>query len=202
MSTPYVLERQVEYWTSRAIEDFYWDAGYECLTFPLGPHAETYIPADFVFRAGNTVKLYGLQYKTLYMRTPPYWKLDSAQHSQLQQFPWIYYALFDLRATREFRNSLHALRLRRSDFTFIAEPTASDIRALSYMRWWGFHRRLETCDEGELVRDEAEFQNLFIPVWDSAVAAREADRMADLFLDNISSRRVVRFSALLAPTAQ
>jgi hypothetical protein len=42
-------ERQVEYWTSRGIEDFFLDNGFEVPVFPLTQLTEAAIPSDFLF---------------------------------------------------------------------------------------------------------------------------------------------------------
>jgi hypothetical protein len=67
MPTPYIYERQVEYWTSRGIEDFFLDNGFDVLVYPLTQLTETDVPSDFLFRDQSTKKLFGLQFKSLYL---------------------------------------------------------------------------------------------------------------------------------------
>ena len=43
MAKPYLYERQSEYWTSRQIEEFFLDAGFELIALPiLQYHEKTY----------------------------------------------------------------------------------------------------------------------------------------------------------------
>lgn len=66
---PYPHERQIEYWTSRAIEDYFDNEGYSILVLPNSPRIEKILPYDHLF-AGKGVKIFGLQYKRLYNGTP------------------------------------------------------------------------------------------------------------------------------------
>jgi hypothetical protein len=68
MGSPYLYERQAEYWTSREIEDYFLDAGYEIVTFPLSQRTEKVVPFDFIFFEQATTKLFGLQYKAVLKR--------------------------------------------------------------------------------------------------------------------------------------
>src|SRR5258708_13092605 len=76
---PYVAERQVEYWSSRQVEDFFWDLGYECLSFPISQKAEQLIPPDFIFQPNDTLKLFGLQSNFLYRVNPDYCHIHPTQ---------------------------------------------------------------------------------------------------------------------------
>jgi hypothetical protein len=58
---PYIYERQVEYWTSREIEGFFLDSGFEVLVLPITQLTERGVPSDFLFLDGRTNKLFGLQ---------------------------------------------------------------------------------------------------------------------------------------------
>jgi len=199
--TTYVPERQSEYWASRKIEDFFWDLGYECLSFPISPRIEKLIPADFIFVPSHTIKIFGLQYKALYRGAVDYWDLDAMQHQQMKSLPWIYYALSEMRTARDFRAALHALRF--------PDPAPSpgkvyinSFAGRGYLRWWAFYERLRDCHLGHRVHDEADFINAFVPVWDSPIVTRELDNMADVFLFNTTARRLVRFSTMLSPLIQ
>ena len=107
----YVYERQVEYWTSRQIEDFLMNAGFCILPIPMEQRIEKYIPADFIFPATELVKLFGIQYKVLYKNGKDHWKLNKQQHDRLKKFPWISYGFSELKSITQARNSLHYLRL-------------------------------------------------------------------------------------------
>jgi hypothetical protein len=114
MSPAYLPERQVEYWTSRQIEDFLWDAGFQPKS-TLTQTTEWHIPADFVFLPGAPLKMFGIQYKVLYQGTPDYWNTPKRQADQIAKFDWIYYGLSDLResetpATRSMRCGYARLR--------------------------------------------------------------------------------------------
>jgi hypothetical protein len=195
---PYVPERQTEYWSSRQIEGFFWDLGYECLSFPISPRAEKLIPADFIFFPSDTLKLFGLQYKSLYRGTPDYWNVDPTQRSQLIKFGWIYYALSEIRATRKLRAALHALRIPLSPPPpgVLTLPSAA---SSPYARWWAFFEQLRSCQQGILASSRDEFINVFAPVADSPLASREADNAADIFLVNLNRSRLVRFTSSIAP---
>jgi|AVFP01.1.fsa_nt_gi hypothetical protein len=80
MGSPYLYERQAEYWTSREIEDYFLDAGYEIVTFPLSQRTEKVVPFDFIFFEQATTKLFGLQYKALYSNDFDYWPLNRAEN--------------------------------------------------------------------------------------------------------------------------
>lgn len=71
----YVYERQTEYWTSRGIEDYFLDAGFELVTFPLSQVTEHEVPFDFIFFEKATCKIFGFQYKALYQDARDYWLL-------------------------------------------------------------------------------------------------------------------------------
>lgn len=83
----YIAERQVEYWTSRQIEEFLLNAGHEILVYPIDQKVERYLPADFLYNMGTSVKMFGIQYKALYHNGDDYWKLDQRQPKLLPSFP-------------------------------------------------------------------------------------------------------------------
>jgi hypothetical protein len=148
MASPYVYERQSEYWTSRQIEEFFMDNGFEVLTFPLIQyHERRVVPADFIFFDRNDSKLFGMQYKALYKGSRDYWSLDPHQHSALARFPWINYCLSELRSARDHRNALYFARIIQPKFEYRAElyPEGSD-RVQLYSRWGAFYQGLEKCD--------------------------------------------------------
>src|SRR5689334_16901835 len=106
-ATPYVYERQVEYWTSRGIEDFYVDSGFEVIVLPITQLTEAHVPADFIFFDQQTTKLFGLQYKALYHNGHDHWNINQQQHTKLRQFDWMYYGLSDLKSGTQQRTALY-----------------------------------------------------------------------------------------------
>lgn len=117
MPTPYIYERQAEYWTSRGIEEFFLDNGFDVLVFPLTQPTERDVPNDFMFRDQGTKKLSDCN-------SSPYtskngedaWNISETQHERLQQFDWMYYGLSDLTSGSQQRTALHCLRIKRVDF--------------------------------------------------------------------------------------
>lgn len=197
MPRPYIPERQVEYWTSRQIEDYYLNAGFECITYPLTQRVEEHIPADFVFQAGAFAKMFGLQiqYKALYPGLGDHWELDATQHAQLARFGWIYYGLSGLKQRGEFRNALHALRVKDPAFAF--SSTLASSASSPYMRWWAFDGWLQDCRAGVRVYGKADLQRHFGPVLDSPLARGEAEELIDVFVVNYGARRVAHFAPQL-----
>ena len=63
---PFLYERHVEYWTTREIEGFLLDSGFEAIVLPITQLTERDVPANFFFLDNQTNKLYGIQYKALY----------------------------------------------------------------------------------------------------------------------------------------
>ena len=59
-ASTYLYERQSEYWTSRQIEEFFFDRGFSVTTLPIPQGVEKLLPADFVFSASSFVKIFGL----------------------------------------------------------------------------------------------------------------------------------------------
>jgi hypothetical protein len=195
VSRPYVAERQVEYWTSRQIEDYYLDGGFECLTYPLTQKVEYFVPADFVFRAGSLMKVFGLQYKALYPGSVDNWILESRQHGQMAQFPWIYYGLSGLKQRSQFRNALHALRVKERPSAF-STPLLETLSS-PYMRWWAFDQQLQSCSAGIRITSRDDFLSRFAAVWDSPLAREDAGNMADVFVVNFDNRQLLHLSPLL-----
>jgi len=116
--SPYIHERQSEYWTSRAIEDYFLDLGFEVLTLPIPQNIEKMIPADFIFFDKQRTKLFGLQYKALYKERRDYWPINKEQHQQITHYKWIYYCLSELKSSAEHRTALHQVRIVDTGFEF------------------------------------------------------------------------------------
>lgn len=202
MPTPYVYERQVEYWTSRAMESFFLDVGFEVLVFPLTQLTERSIPSDFLYLDTATNKVFGFQYKALYRNGDDHWNLDSSQHSSLASFDWMYYGLSDLKAPRQHRSALHYLRVLGSSFPFQPKLSALGWQQNGlppYFRWAAFFEGLCSCKHGRRLSSEADLQRALWPDTDR-VAPREITELADeLFVANMEESRLVRYSSSLAP---
>lgn len=205
MPTPYVYERQVEYWTSRAIENFFLDAGFEVLVFPLTQLSERQVPSDFLYLNTETNKIFGLQYKALYRNGADHWNLEPYQHKRLASFRWMYYGLSDLKAPRQHRNALHYLRVAAPSFTFhpkLSARNGQDDSLQFYWRWAAFFEGLCDCRYGHQIGNSHDLQQALWP--DQAQPApREIVSLADeVFVTNLDRRRAVRYSSLLAPQRQ
>lgn len=197
MGKVYVPERQVEYWTSRQIEDFLWDAGYETQVIPLTQTTERYIPADFLFLPDAPIKLFGIQYKVLYQDTVDYWKTPQRQIDQVSKFGWIYYGLSDLKKLRDARNALHALRL--CDASMIAAPRTvmTHINKAVYYRWWAFFEAMRSCKLGITLDNEGDFLGAMAPVWENLPMLNDAQDAVEVFLLHTGTRKAIRYSTLV-----
>jgi len=152
MASPYVYERQSEYWTSRQIEEFFLDSGFEVLTLPLTQYHERRIPTDFIFFDKRPSKIFGLQYKALYRNARDGWKLDERQHHDLSRFPWIYYCLSELKNPRDYRAALHLTHIVETDFEYRhLIYSGESYETFRYSRWGAFYQGIERCTKGKLV---------------------------------------------------
>ena len=184
----YVAERQVEYWTSRQVEQFFLQHGYECVAVPVSPNVEKHLPADFIFACTGPVKLFGLQYKVLYQNGSDCWRLDSHQHSQLAWFPWIQYGLSDITQVADFRSALFALRIKKTNFNF--QRSLQRSRTGPYIRWWMFFQRLLQCTIGVRVTSASHLHQLLSPDG-TDVPARTVAEIADIFLIAPNAERLI-----------
>jgi hypothetical protein len=196
MPAPYVHERQVEYWTSRGIEDFFMDSGFEVFVMPLTQLAEAAVPSDFIFRETSMKKLFGFQFKALYRNGSDFWNLDQQQHQTLERFDWMYYGLSDLTSASQQRTALHYLRVLAPTFAY--QPRLQVGSMPYYIRWAKFYEGLQACQLGRRVHTPDELRTALWPYQD-AVAPREIAETADeVLLADFANRRVARFSTLLA----
>lgn len=196
MAKTYVTERQSEYWTSRQIEDFFENTGVDVHTIPVPQHIEKRIPADFVFLPEHKIKLFGIQYKALYQDTyGDFWKLESHQHDTLKKFPWIYYGLSELKSRKHKRNSLHLLKIYKSNFDFpkSGKFLQNNYPAEHYYRWGGFFKMLEECKCGLKINSLLELK--------VALSDSYQDIASDihLFLHNFDTGVTVNANRLLSP---
>lgn len=199
--TPYIYERQSEYWTSKQIENYLLDFGFEMLTLPIPPHIEYLLPADFIFFDRKHAKLFGLQYKALYHNDRDHWHLDEYQHRTLKLYPWIYYCFLEVREVAEFRAALHLARIADNNFSYTGEvyPDGRD-RFSNYSRWATFYRNLEKCTKGVLVTSESELKDLLMAGSDDPSLERLTQQAVDIFLVDFDSKHALHYSPLLRRT--
>jgi hypothetical protein len=198
--TPYLFERQSEYWTSGEIERFFTNLGFEVLPFPLTQLAETKLPADFIFFHKDKSKLFGFQYKALYHNGEEYWLLKENQHADLSRFPWVYYCLSEMKSSREHGVALHLARIIKPNFEYRQKvyPRWGDNQGMNrYSRWGAFHQGLEKCLDGVLVKSEKHLRGLIMYNSNDAHYKKVLDLMVDMFLADLDSRHAIHFSPLL-----
>lgn len=199
-ASPYVYERQVEYWTSREVEGFLLDQGFEVLVFPLTALTEKEVPADFLFLDKGTSKLFGFQFKTLYGNGNDHWVLSDDQHRTMRSYSWLYYGLSEMSEVVQYRSALHYLRLVDSDFEFKPRLERGDLTFANrarYVRWAPFFEGLKSCRYGCRIRTKGQLQRAVWPE-ESTAAPRELSQFVDeAFVANMDRRRVARFSNLL-----
>lgn len=188
----YPNERQIEYWTSRAIEEYFENEGYNVMAVPNSQRVEHLVPFDHLF-VGRGIKVFGLQYKRLYPN-PDHWRLEEWQHRRMQQYGWIYYALSGVRCVREHRNALHLLQLTRPDFQFRSTLRPGDlgIGRIGYARWGGFVRDLFRCRLGWRLQSREEVRETL------GIARDLAEALIDLYFVALDARVVIRSSPFIA----
>jgi hypothetical protein len=198
-SGPYLYERQVEYWTSREIEGFFLDTGFEVLVLPISQLTEKDVPADFLFLDGRSSKLFGLQYKTLYHNNEDFWHLDQGQYGALQAFDWMYYGLSDLKSARQYRNALHYLRIVEGSIPYEEHLTRRHFQQQGFprfLRWAAFFEGVCDCKYGRRITTREDLRHALWP--HSRTPPREISEIAnEIFLTDFQNRRTARFSSLL-----
>jgi hypothetical protein len=198
MATPYIHERQSEYWTSRQVEEFFLDLGYEVLTLPLTQFVERDLPADFLFFDRKRCKLFGFQYKALYKNREDYWPISAEQHITLSDYPWVYYCLSELRHANEHRIALHLTRIIESRFQYQEKILPrGDEKIKIYSRWGAFYQGLERCFNGVIVKSPEHLTELIMKNRDDPHLKRLAGLAVDVFLADMSSKNMVHYSPFL-----
>ncbi|MDD5082586.1 MAG: hypothetical protein PHU08_04360 [Dehalococcoidales bacterium] len=201
--TTYPHERQIEYWVSRAIEDYFGNQGYDVVVLPNTQTAENQIPYDHLF-AGTGVKVFGFQYKRLKNGAKDYWSIDIAQFRQLSNYGWIYYALPEITSVRQRRNALHLIAIIKSTSLRNKIGTAvngerrllqSEIRGgLLYYRWGGFVQGLFSCKLGWRPSSPDELRSVFR---DSAGTLSSLTDIYIVPLDVRDTRLAIRISPFM-----
>lgn len=190
MAKPYLHERQTEYWTSRGIEDYFLDAGFEVATFPITQRSERQIPFDFVFFDGGTSKMFGIQYKPLYQNGGDHWPLTEHQHKQLQEFSdWGFYGLSEMREGGDHRVALHQSVFVAVSFPYKKNVTKQDFNG-KYYRWGGFFDNLKKCRVGRLVQNRKDVESALRPL-DRDTIDEIDEHMVDVFVANLTKKRML-----------
>lgn len=193
---PYLYERQTEYWTSRAIEDYFLDAGFQIVTFPISQIHERDLPADFVFCHPGTKKIFGIQYKTLYNEDGDHWTLDEHQHRDLQLYSdWIFYGLSEMKVAQEHRTALHKTIFVSVKREFQARIDAKNLPETVglYYRWGGFVKNLEKCPIGLKVESADEIRNAIRRTIRNEIPELDIN-LVDVFVTNLEASRVIHYS--------
>lgn len=193
MSKTYLYERQTEYWTSRGIEDYYSDAGYEILTFPISMVTENKVPFDFIFYEAKSCKLFGIQYKALYHNKHDYWPLNSEQHDKLQRYKdWAYYGLSEMKSSRDHKTAIHRALFVPVAIDFEPRIYTGKLDSL-YYRWGGFINGLERCTNGRKVLNRQQLEDALMPIKDECYNKQTTKDMVDIFVANFETRRLLHF---------
>jgi hypothetical protein len=196
----YPHERQIEYWVSRAIEDYFENEGYDIVVLPNSPRAEKALPYDHLF-AGRGIKIFGLQYKRLHNGKQDYWLIDIGQFQQLSKFDWIYYALPQITSIHQHRNALHLLAITTSasmknkiglatspSYQLLQSDLGVGRSKVPYFRWGGFVQKLFACTEGWHPNTAEELRSIL----------RDADALfntlIDLYIVPLSTKLAIRLS--------
>lgn len=208
MNKTYVVERKIEYWISQQIEEVFVSLGHDVDVFPQSMIEEKARSADFIFASDTLLKVFGLQYKTLYhdQFSNDYWRIYGQQHINLKKFDWMYYGLSELKDVSERNIALHLCRFRNPSYfnlKFNSSPkkeykTVEKSSLTNYRRWGGFYKGLLNCKIGKRITSEKMYHK-FLDVLNSAEpTAILTGNNADLFLVDFTARRTIKFSAQIA----
>jgi hypothetical protein len=208
--TTYPHERQIEYWVSRAIEDYFENQGYDIVVLPNSNRAEKIIPYDHLF-AGRGVKVFGLQYKRLHKAKTDYWLIDIAQLHRLTNFDWIYYVLPEIKSIRQHRNALHLVAISKpklidkniGNISSISHQLPQSalgigINKIPYYRWGGFIQKLFSCSEGWRPSSVDELRSFLS---DYAIPQDISGALTDIYmvpLDTRDSTTAIRLSPFIS----
>lgn len=196
--TPYIHERQSEYWTSRQVEAYFLDLGFEIITLPVTQLVEGKFPADFIFFDKNRSKLFGFQYKALYKNDEDYWPLNAIQHRKISNYRWVYYCLSEVRRPNEHRVALHLSRIVPSSISYQEKlPSKGAEKVWPYSRWGAFYQGLVDCPNGIIVKSPEQLKELIMQDKDDPNLERFADLAVDVFLADLASKNMVHYSPFL-----
>jgi hypothetical protein len=138
-------------WLANCMQDYFESL---CFTFYheiQSQRREKNYPFDIYSQVskGNIVKRIGLQVKRPYIhKLGIYWNLNSGQHTQMQKFNWIYYALPDFLLRRYYKVACHHTLFKRPNFPFVPHLYKSKF---VYSRLGPFANGIETCKNGQIL---------------------------------------------------
>lgn len=197
MDKTYLKERQIEYWTSRQIEDFLLNEGFDVFVNPIPQNLEKLLPADFVFQS-TKIKLFGFQYKALYHNSVDHWKLSSQQHQTLQDFDWIYYGFSEMDSLIQCRNSLYYLLIQDTSIPFTKKYELVNAYKSVYSRWGAFYNGLKKCTKGVRIKSSSDLREKVNPNKEPSLDTFARD-MIDIFLADFNNKKVYKYSSLIKP---
>lgn len=190
MATPYLYERQTEYWTSRGIEDYFLDARYEVVVFPLSQLSEKELPLDFLFLDQTHSKLFGVQYKALYHNERDFWPLNERQHAKLRAYrDWAYYGLSEMTSVDDQRVAIQRTLFVPVSIDYESKLYKGQLES-HYYRWGGFLNGLERCSVGLRVKNRGDLEQAVRPLQRDYIEEIDRD-LLDLFVVNLRNRRMV-----------
>lgn len=206
MSQTYIVERKIEYWISRQIEDVFFSLGHDVDVFPQSMLEERLRPADFVFTSSTLLKVFGLQYKTLYHYnfTDDHWRVYFRQHGDLQSFDWIYYGFAELKTINERNIALHLCRFINPSYFKLSFGSGSKYMEINkssvrnYRRWGGFYKGLLKCDVGKRIASEKKYREFLDVLNTDTLNAILFNNQIDIFFVDFTARRTVKFSTRIA----
>jgi hypothetical protein len=143
--TPYVYERQVEYWTNSQLEIALKSMGFDVSCHPITPRLENALGVDAIFGGDPVIRrVFGLQYKALHRGEPNFWQATSQQHSVLLRHTWAYYCLSDVRSMGDGPATLRLARFTRPRHTPIDRRSRINAKGegFRYWRWNSFSQAL------------------------------------------------------------
>lgn len=194
MATPYLYERQTEYWTSRGIEDYFLDAGFEIVTFPLSQLTEKEVPLDFVFFENSTSKLFGIQYKALYKNGEDHWPLNERQHNTLQAYSdWAYYGLSEMTDSGDHRIAIHQALFVPVTIDYSSKILRGHLD-FHYYRWGGFVNGLKRCTVGRRIKNRSEIEQAVRPIARDYIEEIDRD-LVDAFVANFDKKRLLHLNS-------
>jgi hypothetical protein len=195
MARPYIYERQVEYRTSREIENVLTNDEFSVAVHPLTQLTERSLPTDFIFFDRQTKKLFGFQYKVLYHNGSDHWVLDAEQHRQLQSFDWIYYGLSDVTSPQTLLDALAHLRIVPVDFDYEPQLTYVQFPQSKYFRWTDFFEGLHACKYGRKMSTPEELREALWP-HDRDFPPEIEQIVSEVFLVDFDNREAMIFSSI------
>lgn len=203
MGKTYVVERKIEYWTSRQIEDVIVGLGHDVDVFPLSLLEENQCPADFIFTSKTLLKVFGIQYKTLYYDRfgDDYWNIDNHQYSKLINFDWIYYGLSEVKDVSERNMALHLCRFKTTTHFKVRNYQKGKHTKISknlvnnYRRWGGFYIGLLKCDLGKRIASKKNYHDFLQTLQAEGFPDFLREVRIDIIFTDLGNKRTANFTS-------